>query len=400
MFERWVKKESAIYWWLNGLLPSAAIGIGLGLLMNAGREHFRLIPAVAGGAFIGICCMTCVWVLQTLLMERIKRLPALSANIVRGLMYMAGGSIGFLIGLIFSLRLFWGLPFRVILREINFLPLLGVASVIALMIGGALYTFHELKRRLEESVVRLKESEFAEKELEIARSIQSRLLPPPESEGVGYRVAARNLAARYVAGDFFDVFAMADGSVGFVVADVAGKGVGASLIMASVKAILPLLAAGKSVSQTLTELNTKLARELGKREFVALAYAKLDTQTGELELSNGGLPEPYVLRAGAAATPMITPGPHLPLGVRAKVQYESSKTRLGIGDRLMMFSDGLPEATVAPGEPLGYEELGLLVSADGTQSPGVWLDTLFALIRSRTSEVLEDDWTALVVERT
>ena len=400
MFERWVRKESAIYWWLNGLLPSSAIGIALSVLMNLGGEHFRLIPAVLGGMLIGICCMTCVWVLQTVMRERLQRLPPLSARILRGLMYMTGGSIGFVIGLTLSLRLFWGLPFQFIFREINFLPMIGISAVIALIIGVGLYTYHELKRRLEESVIRLKETEFAEKELEIARSIQSRLLPPPESEGVGYRVAARNLAARYVAGDFFDVFAMADGSVGFVVADVSGKGVGASLIMASVKAILPLLAAGKSVSQTLTELNIKLARELGKREFVALAYAKLNTETGELELSNAGLPDPYVIRSGAVAEPMSTPGPRLPLGARARVEYESSRTRLATGDRIMMFSDGLPEASVSPEEPLGYEELGLLVSADGEAPPGVWLDALFAKIRSRTAEVLEDDWTALVVERT
>src|SRR5687767_14702143 len=155
MFERWVRKEAAIYWWLNGLLPSAAIGIGLGVLMSLGREHFRVIPAVLGGAFIGICCMTCVWILQTLMRERLERLPPLSGKIVRGLMYMTGGSIGFVIGLTFSLRLFWGLPFEVILREINFLPMIGVSSVMALIIGAGLYTFHELKRRLEESVIRL-----------------------------------------------------------------------------------------------------------------------------------------------------------------------------------------------------------------------------------------------------
>ena len=115
-----------------------------------------------------------------------------------------------------------------------------VTVLVALLAQG----YHQLRERLSESIEKLKESEFAEKELELARSIQSRLLPPPLVEGEGFAVTARNLPARVVAGDFYDVLRHEDGSIGIVVADVSGKGIGASLIMASVKAVFPFVANG------------------------------------------------------------------------------------------------------------------------------------------------------------
>src|SRR6266508_3335552 len=161
------------------------------------------------------------------------------------------------------------------------------------------YSFHVLKDRLETSVARIKEQEFAEKELELARSIQRRLLPPEELSGAGYRVAARNLPARFVAGDFYDVFRLSDGSLGVAVADVSGKGMGASLIMVSVKAVLPFIAEGRGAATTLTELNRRLSGELAPREFVAMAYARFEPRRGELELANAGLPDPYLVRPRA-----------------------------------------------------------------------------------------------------
>src|SRR5204862_108249 len=83
-----------------------------------------------------------------------------------------------------------------------------------------------------------------ERELEMARSIQARLLPPPTMSGEGFSLEARNMAAHYVAGDFYDFIRLDDGSIVIVVADVAGKGMGASLTMASVKAVLPFVARG------------------------------------------------------------------------------------------------------------------------------------------------------------
>lgn len=250
----------------------------------------------------------------------------------------------------------------------------------------------------------LREQEFSLKELELARDIQCRLLPPPEVAGSGWRVVARNEPARFVAGDFYDVLRPGDGSVGVVVADVAGKGIGPSLLMASVKAVLPYIAADRDVRETLQELNRRLRHELGRREFVALCLARYEPASGRLEVGNAGLPDPYLLRAGrppgAPPEAIEVTGERLPLGLRDDVAYGSTVLTLEPGDRVLMLSDGLPEAEHQDGGPLGYERFEVrLAQQDAGASSEVWLDGLLESLRRETSTMLQDDWTALVLER-
>ncbi len=250
------------------------------------------------------------------------------------------------------------------------------------------------------ALVARREQELAERDLEVARSIQRRLLPPAEMDGDGFRVAARNIPARFVAGDFYDVFHLRNGLLGLVVADVAGKGIGASLITASVKAMTPLVAAEQSTTDTVAYLNEKLFAELGKREFVALAIALFDTRTGSVEIANCGLPDPYLIGVDGSVRAIDVPGPRLPLGVRSDVAYECHRIQLEEGESLMLLTDGLPEACTEAGEPLGYERLAELIGQGHCHElPGVRLDVLLEAVRSRTSQVNEDDLTALVLDR-
>ncbi len=248
-------------------------------------------------------------------------------------------------------------------------------------------------------------------------------------------MAARNLPARLVAGDFYDSFLLPDGAVGVAVGGVARQGLGAPHVMAAVKAMLPLIAAGRSAAATLRELNRRLAAELPGREFVALAVARFDPAGGRLELANAGLPDPYLLAPGQPPAPLVVPGPRLPLGVRRDVEYRSLALRLAPGERLLLFTDGLAEAPAAGGEPLGYGALAALLAVDGSggegagaaegaggsgggdgggdgggggqdvyhdderESPLAWIDRLLQRVRAATQPLLEDDWTALVLER-
>ncbi len=262
----------------------------------------------------------------------------------------------------------------------------------------------ELQVRAREAELRAleaqREQELAERELGVARSIQQRLLPPPEVEGDGNRLAARNLPARYVAGDFYDVFPLPDGALAIAVADVAGKGLGASLIMAAVKAVLSLVAVDSSVVETLRRLNRKLTADLGAREFVALAYARYTPLDGRLELANAGLPDPYLLRRGRAPVTVEVPGPRLPLGMREVVDYRSVEILLEPTDRLLLLTDGLPEACTSSGEPLGYEALAELIHDHHEGAPSRWLDGLLERLQEETVQPPGDDLTALLLERT
>ncbi len=245
--------------------------------------------------------------------------------------------------------------------------------------------------------------ELGRRELEMARDMQRRLLPPSEVTGPGWEVAARYLPARVVAGDFYDVLQRSDGSVDVVVADVAGKGFAASLIMASVKATLPFVTGSQqtaegSVAESLAHLNRRLATELGRGEFVALALARYRPSDGRLELANAGAPDPYLVRPGQPPRPLSVPGPRLPLGVRPEVAYASRTAELAVDEGLLLLTDGLPEARDAAGEPLGYQALeSMLAREPAAGSPASWLAGLFDSVQRRTGRLPEDDWTAAML---
>lgn len=370
------------------------IGVALIFLVFVPREEVWGWRLALYGALVGLAIYTSCRLLHVTVGERIRRLQLLPDTIIIVPLYFLGGCVG-LLAATALMRAVGLMPFHLSGRDL----MLGLVinGGIAIVLGLIFYSFGAMRERLRESVERIKEAEFAEKEIELARDIQQRLLPPPELSGEGYGIAARNLPARFVAGDFYDVFRLADGSLGLAVGDVSGKGMGASLIMASVKAVLPLLAEGRSARETLVGLNRKLSAQLAPREFVALAYARYTPSTGRFELANGGLPDPYRLRPGSPPEPLEVPGPRLPLGVRAAVAYESLEMVLEAGDRVLLLTDGLPEAPTAGGDPLGYEGLARLLPG-GQEAPGACLDRVFAAVRAATGPVLEDDWTALLLE--
>ncbi|HEX4961627.1 MAG TPA: PP2C family protein-serine/threonine phosphatase [Thermoanaerobaculia bacterium] len=382
---------------LKSLILAGACGLGVGFLLALGQRRpadrwISILYGLLAGLTISILARTLSWWLR----DRLHRLSNTRRTLAYGaLLFVSGLGAWVLTGLLINALTGAGIR----LFSLDSLLSIALTGALAIVLGFAFASFERMKTRLAESVARLKEAEFAERELQLARELQSRLLPPPEIEGEGYRVAARNLAARVVAGDFYDVFRLAGGALGLAVADVAGKGMAASLIMASAKARLPLLAADRPAGEVLRELNRVLAAELSSREFVALAFARFDPERGTLSLANAGLPDPHLLRQGEPPLALSVPGPRLPLGVRPEVAYEALEVTLAPGDRLLLFTDGLAEAPAAAGEPLGYPALAALMAEGDSLPPLAWLDALLERVRTATSPALEDDWTVLLLER-
>lgn len=342
----------------------APIAIVSGGLIGWAMSGFNFRPrGIAHGALIGFCCFLGACIGELYLHNWMDEKPG--AWWRRALVYFFGGQVGWPIGLFLGIPLLYGQPITAVHmpRSVWFVVLF--SGGIGTLFGVSIYSYNHLKDRLQRSLEQLKDKEIAEKELELARAFQSRLLPAPEIAAEGYHISGRNIAARYVAGDFYDVFRFADGAVGIAVADVAGKGVAASLIMASVKAVLPLIASSHDVDRALSALNEKLAGELGKREFVALALARFEPETGRITLANAGLPDPYVVSRNGDIRAIGVPGPRLPLGLKRALAYEKVAFTLNRGESLFLFSDGLPEAIHADGEQLGYERLAVIIAADG-----------------------------------
>jgi len=406
---------------------SIAIGLGIGFILWLGDPagSLRIYLAVCG--WIGLAIYLVTALLSAVARPVLERLDGWRLRAVVGAICFVGGAVGFWSG---TRMLDWVLRRTLgdsLQMDDGSRPLLSLAfpGLVGLAAGLAFLTYDSLRERLRVSIERIKEQEVAERELETARAIQRRLLPPPVAAGVGYRIAARNLPARQVAGDFYDILpdlarearagetGRGGGSLGLAVADVSGKGMGASLVMASVKASLSFLAPGRSPSEILAELNRRLVSELGPREFVALCFVVYQPETGRFELANAGLPDPYIVRAGRAGAAagtgpgraplesVVVPGPRLPLGLRDDLTYGAARGTIGPGERLMMVTDGLPEALTAEGEPLGYARFERLVTGGGAHrgEPERWLEDLFARLAAETLEHREDDWTALVLER-
>jgi serine phosphatase RsbU (regulator of sigma subunit) len=382
---------------LHALALGAGVGLGAGFLISLSNPPGTRWISWIYGALVGVGITVMARAVVRIFHARFEAMSRPQAILAFAALFAASGAVAWVLAAL-SLNLTFGLHIAVLSRG-NLLSI-GITVGLAVTCGLAIASFERMKEMLAESVARLKETEFAERELLLARDLQSRLLPPPEVAGEGYQVAARNLAARVVAGDFYDVFRLADGAAGLAVADVAGKGMAASLIMASAKARLPLLAGDRAAEATLRELNRTLAAELSPREFVALAFVRYDPATGRATLANAGLPDPYLLRKGEPPRPLVVPGPRLPLGVRHEVAYEALEVRLEPGDRLVLLTDGLAEAPTAAGEPLGYAALAaLLAEGPAGLAPLAWIDALFERVRSATGPGLEDDWTALLLER-
>ena len=259
------------------------------------------------------------------------------------------------------------------------------------ILGGLmLRRFRRSEAERQRSALEAQAAAFACEQLELARDLQQRLLPPAALETERYRVTARNIPAAYVAGDFYDFVPLGADRLLLVLADVAGKGVGAGLVMATVKAMVPLLAAEQSnPAPLLGRLNERLAGQLAQREFVAMIVALYDSQAGSLTIANAGLPDPVLL---PSLQSIVVEGARYPIGIRKDLDYESVTVRLAPGDKVVLFTDGLPEASIG-GEPLGYERLSMeLQGAKGE------IDRLFGALE-KLGAAHDDDWTAVLLER-
>ncbi|MEM6454988.1 MAG: PP2C family protein-serine/threonine phosphatase [Acidobacteriota bacterium] len=275
--------------------------------------------------------------------------------------------------------------------------LAAAASYVALAIASS--------QRAERAALEAqRDRDLAAREMELARALQQRLLPPPRADGPGWRLAARNLPAGFVAGDLYDHGPIDGADAHYLaVADVAGKGVTASLITATVKAVLPLLAAARTPAETVAALNAKLHAELSAREFVALALARYQPASGHVTLINAGLPDAYRLRIGRPAEALDAPQPRLPIGLRPQVGHVAVEHALAPGDVLLLLTDGPPEAPGDNGEPIGYEAFEGLLDALGAPRDDDdlddWLDRLLERVAERSGTAQrQDDWTVLALQ--
>ena len=181
-----------------------------------------------------------------------------------------------------------------------------------------------------------------EKQVRMAADVQQRMLPqhPPDVPGV--KLAAEYVPSFELGGDFYDFIPLPDDNLGLVVADVSGKGVPASLIMASVRAALRTQVDYLYyLYEVMRRFNLMLHRDTKASEFVTLFYGVLDAKNRRLTYCNAGHPPPLLLRDGKI---MELTSNSMVLGIDPTEKYDQHILDLKRGDTLLMYTDGLPDA--------------------------------------------------------
>jgi len=195
------------------------------------------------------------------------------------------------------------------------------------------------------------EKERMSKELHEAQQIQVGLFPAQSPEVPGFAIEARCIPCREVGGDWFDYLPLDDGRLGVILADVSGKGMAAALLMSSTRSILRLLAEdGLPPGEVLRRINRTLLKDLPAARFVTMIYAVLDTAHRRLVFANAG--HPYPLLVDSAGGRFLPTEAGFPLGIRDG-PFAEREVQLPAGSRLVLYSDGLSEATSPAEEEYG-----------------------------------------------
>lgn len=235
-------------------------------------------------------------------------------------------------------------------------------------------------------------------ELEVARELQRDLMPRQAPSLAGYSFTHSYRTANEVGGDYYDFIALADGRFALVVGDASGHGIAAGLLMAIANATLKTAIEIDPAPLEVTRLlNATLCRTGDRRAFMTLFYAVLDPEDGGLEYVCAGHPFPLVRRVGGAVEELGEGS--LPLGMRHESSLPHGRITLDQGDLLVMFTDGLAEATDPSGKhSFGFERLRELTAAGGPAGEihRRILDTFDA---HAGSGPLTDDLTLVIVGR-
>jgi sigma-B regulation protein RsbU (phosphoserine phosphatase) len=188
------------------------------------------------------------------------------------------------------------------------------------------------------------------RELEQAFDIQRRLLPEQAPEVPGLDLAGYNVPCRGVGGDYYDFIQCVDGRVALLVADVAGKGMAAALLMSNLQARAQVLFDDPTgLAALVSRLNRVLKASYPVNRFVTFFIGVIDPATGEMTYVNAGHNPPLLVHNGGKVERLDTTG--MVLGILPKVEYEERTCRMEVGDVVLLFSDGVTEAC-----PLGVDE--------------------------------------------
>ncbi len=272
-------------------------------------------------------------------------------------------------------------------------------------------SFNQMTGNLERLLIVEKERERLHAELEIAREVQQQLYPVEAPPKCGLRLTARCDPARMVSGDYYDYQSVGTTKLAFAIGDVAGKGISAALLMATIQAALRAqVSHALPVSPTdcgpvpqinsavlVSQLNKQVYAHSAPEKYATFFFAIYDESTCTLTYTNAGHLSPLLFRNGSV-TPLDSNG--TVVGAFAFAHYDESCTVIEPGDLLVCYTDGITEPENAYGEMFGEERLIELVRKHVHSEESELIRIIFEAVRSWTgTPELQDDMTLLMARQ-
>jgi sigma-B regulation protein RsbU (phosphoserine phosphatase) len=238
-----------------------------------------------------------------------------------------------------------------------------------------------------------------ELELALAGSLQSSFFPEEPPEVPGWELSVVLKPARETSGDFYDVYTLPNGMLGFLVADVVDKGAAAALYMALSWTLIRTYAAEypEEPDRVLSEVNQRIIFDTDSSRFVTVFYGVLDPSSGKLKYCNAGHNPPYLIRAqdGKKVERLTKTG--VLLGMFEDESWEKDVVQFDHGDVLVLYTDGVTEAQNAEGDFFGRERLVKVAKKNSGGTAKVVRESLLGKISQFVGDAPQMDDMALVV---
>jgi sigma-B regulation protein RsbU (phosphoserine phosphatase) len=248
------------------------------------------------------------------------------------------------------------------------------------------------------------QKKLIDRDLEIAREIQRILLPESAPVFPGYELSGLSLAAGHLSGDYFDYVPLEGGRLAVVIADVSGKGVPASLIMAMCRGVLRSEARlGETPGDVLRAVNRLLYPDIKEDMFVSMAYVILHGPDGHVSLARAGHDAPLLYRASTGEVEKLSPK-GMALGIDSGEVFNRVCNDLGLlmepGDCLALYTDGATEAMNADGLEYGIDRLVEALQASAPRGAAEVLRHVASDVRAFTGHDLKkDDFTLIAISK-
>ena len=240
-------------------------------------------------------------------------------------------------------------------------------------------------------------------DLQVAQDIQRILLPSAAPEIEGFQVSGINIPAKQVSGDYFDYIKIDDTRYGVAIADVSGKGVPASLIMAMCRSVLRSKATGNaSPAEVLHQVNHLIYPDIKEDMFISMAYAVLDTGTQQLTLSRAGHDAPMLYSARENTVTKVNP-PGMALGIDSGEVFDrvtgNFPVKLERDDCLILYTDGVTEALDSKGDEFGMQRMVASIQASASEGAAGVVKRLTDDLRDFIGTYPQNDDITLIVIR-